>query len=198
IHRDLKPANIGVDGHGRPKVLDFGLAKMAEQSGEAAGDLSVAATLELTREGLVVGTIHYMSPEQAIGHLVDARSDIFSLGTILYEMAAGERPFQGANATEVIDRIRHAQPDPLTSASRNSPAELDRIVRKCLEKEPGRRYQSARELAVDLRNLLRDASPGERPVESGAGVARAARAGPEETRDAGTVIDSIAILPFEN
>src|SRR5205823_4956496 len=95
---------IARGGLGTERLL--GLAKMAEQSGEAAGDLSVAATLELTREGLVVGTIHYMSPEQAIGHLVDARSDIFSLGTILYEMAAGERPFQGANATEVIDRIR--------------------------------------------------------------------------------------------
>ena len=103
-----------------------------------------------------MGTVHYMSPEQALGRQIDHRTDLFSLGVVLYEMATGHRPFSGTNVNETIDQIAHSQPESITRFNYNVPAELERIVRKCMEKDRERRYQSARDLLVDLKNLKRD------------------------------------------
>jgi len=159
IHRDIKPGNVMVTARGQVKVLDFGLAKMTRQEREGlASDLS---TQVRTQPGLLMGTLAYMSPEQALGHEVDHRTDIFSLGVVLYEMATGRRPFGGTTTGEILDQIIHAEPEAIARFNENAPAELERIIGKCLEKDREQRYQSAGELLVDLRNL-------KRVVESGA------------------------------
>src|SRR5207249_3836107 len=145
IHRDLKPGNIMVDENGAVKVLDFGLAKLEEIAVPGA----TGATQ--TQTGAIVGTTAYMSPEQAEGKPVDARSDIFSLGTVLYELLANERPFTGESDVDVLHAIIHTQPRPLLEL----PAELRIIVEKALEKDSTDRYQSTRELVVDLKRFQR-------------------------------------------
>ncbi|MEP7027151.1 MAG: protein kinase [Candidatus Eisenbacteria bacterium] len=180
IHRDLKPGNVLVDDAGQIKVLDFGLARVLEPA--ALEDAASAATM--THEGITVGTYPYMSPEQALGRTVDARSDLFSLGAVLYEMATGRRPFRGSTAVEVVGKILHQDPDPVESDASSGRDSLARVIWKCLEKEVDRRYQTARDLVADLRNLERDVKEGK--AGAPAGSAPDAR------------IDSIAILPFVN
>lgn len=147
-HRDIKPDNIIIRPDGLVKVLDFGLAKLTEQ--QTNQDLAALSTLFKTSPGLVMGTVGYMSPEQARGREVDGRSDIFSFGSILYEMLSGKRPFTGENEVDIIASILHKEPEPLGDGI---PDELKSLVRKTLRKDREERYQTATELLADLRDL---------------------------------------------
>jgi serine/threonine-protein kinase len=156
IHRDIKPENVMVRRDGIVKVLDFGLAKLAERNPPAA-DLDAPALAKLdTDPGTVMGTANYMSPEQARGLRVDARTDIFSLGVALYEMIAGVAPFSGPTAIDVMTQVLDREPRPLSSFAQGAPVELQRIVNKALRKDREERYQTAKDLLLDLKSLKRE------------------------------------------
>ncbi len=150
VHRDLKPDNLMVGDDGRLKILDFGLAKL--KLGHAEDGASELPTQSATAEGRILGTVAYMSPEQAEGKSIDHRSDIFSIGIILYEMATGERPFKGDTAASVLSSIIKDTPDPATEVNPTLPRDLGRIIRRCLGKFPGKRFQTA----IDLKNELEE------------------------------------------
>ena len=168
VHRDLKPANVmlapGSQGGVRVKILDFGLAKLREplQTGGAEDSAETAGVV--TGAGLVVGTINYMSPEQLGNDPVDGRADLFSLGLVLYEMAAGAHPFTGKTVGSTIANIMKQELPPLAERNAVAPAELDRILRKLLRKRREERHASARDLFVDLSNLRRDLAAGDAPA----------------------------------
>ena len=164
-HRDVKPANVMVGRDDRVKVLDFGLAKLQREDG---GDRE-AETLIQTEEGRLLGTVPYMSPEQVQGKGADHRSDIFSLGVVLYEMATGSRPFGGETAADLISAILRDAPTSITEHRADLPRALDRILRRCLEKDPKRRYQAALDLANDLADLRPEIDAAE-PATSGASI----------------------------
>jgi serine/threonine protein kinase len=162
LHRDVKPGNILVSRSGYAKLADFGLAKPVQ---ETLSQLDAGAPL--TRAGAVNGTCGYMSPEQVSGRALDARSDIFAFGVVLYEALCGRRPFDGATDVDLMYAVAHHEPAPLPD---EVPEPLRRIIDKALEKDPAERYQSMRELVVDLKRLLRRAD--ERPAESSGGLSK--------------------------
>ena len=159
LHRDVKPENILISRSGYAKLADFGLAKLAEAP---PGDITRTVTEHGTRPGVAVGTIPYMSPEQAAGKPLDARSDIFSFGVVLYEALSGQRPFAGTTDLELLQTIIHGSAQPLPT---EVPASLRTVVEKALEKNPGDRYQSMREMVVDLRRLLRSSAETATPPQ---------------------------------
>lgn len=181
VHRDLKPSNVMWSEDGRVKILDFGLAKLAAASSAIDGD---GPTDLLTRDGAILGTLPYMSPEQISGQPVDARTDVFSLGIVLYEMATGRRPFVGANPAALLSAILSSSPPGLHEVQSQLPARLGRIVERCLAREPARRTQTVREVHGELRELSEEtrSSPARPSHPAGS---RGPGRGP-----------SVAVLPF--
>lgn len=154
VHRDLKPENVMVSADGFAKVLDFGLAKLTPVRDTRSGPADSTAVWNETREGVVMGTVAYMSPEQVQGKSVDHRSDIFSFGAILYEATTGQRPFDADSDIDLMHRILHEKPTPVGDLNPSVPAELRRVIRRCLAKDPDRRYQSMKDLAIELREIV--------------------------------------------
>jgi TolB-like protein/Flp pilus assembly protein TadD len=160
IHRDLKPRNIMVSEAGTPKILDFGLAKLTVSEESGWSENSEMSTELMTGEGHLLGTLPYMSPEQAAGRPIDRRTDIFSFGALLYEMMTGQRPFRGASRAALISAILDDRPRPLTELRADAPKGLESIIARCLEKDPDRRFQSARDIAHALEELRGRRGPG--------------------------------------
>src|SRR5271168_3781757 len=191
VHRDLKPANVMVSHDGRVKVLDFGLAKDIGASDPADATLT---SDHRTQAGMVMGTPAYMSPEQTSGRPLDHRTDIFSLGVVLHEMATGERPFDGTSSAELVSAILRDTPPPVTYARPDLPSDLARIVRRCLEKDPRHRVQTARDVSNEFRDLARQTTQ-----KSGLAIASASRTATVPDSGSARADEGfwVAVLPFK-
>lgn len=192
LHRDLKPANVMVTKEGRVKVLDFGLAK--DVSAESSGDATLTSAGH-TQAGMVMGTPAYMSPEQLAGRMLDHRTDIFSLGVMLYEMATGQRPFAGSSPAELVSAILRDIPPSVTDVRPELPTDLARVIRRCMEKDPRHRLQTARDVSNEFRDLARTTSQPTPLSTSTAHVVASADSGTARVReDEGFWV---AVLPFK-
>ena len=194
VHRDLKPGNLMVSADGFTKVLDFGLAKLTERSGGGA-DLAGSPTLTAGSEvGSIVGTAGYMSPEQVAGRPVDTRSDIFSFGCVLYEAATRREPFAASTGVETMHKILNEKPVPVEELNDKAPAELRRLIRRCLAKSPDQRVQSIKDLALELREIVEEYDALSASASSASSIAGAPPAVPPRRRIATPAFAAVALL----
>jgi serine/threonine protein kinase len=200
VHRDIKPENVIIRLDRLVKVLDFGIAKLTEQAKPLEAD-AVTASKGETSAGMIIGTASYMSPEQARGKPVDARSDIFSFGVVLYEMVSGRKPFAGENAVDVIGAVLHKEPEPLRQFVPDAPSAMEKILDRTLKKDREERYQTAQDLLIDLKSLQKrqefetEFEPAPRSntkAEAQTQILTAIGGGN------GATSNSIAVLPFMN